>query len=401
MDATDRRIVALLREDARRSFQDIGKQVHLSAPAVKRRVDRLERDGVMLGYSAVVDPQAYGWHAEAFVELYCEGTSPAGAIKRAVEREPGVVSAHTVAGEASALLHVMARGHQGPRARAGADPRHRRGDPDRHRGRPLDPVSAMRRPVPRGPAAVDPRLHGVRGAHPQRPRATAGTRCPPAWYEIPVFYFTNPGAVYGDGDEIPMPADTAMLDYELELACVIGEDGRPEGFTIMNDFSARDLQGLEMQVGLGPAKGKDFATALGPVLVSPDELPADLDMRAIARVNGEVRTDSRTGGMHYCWDRLMRPRPATPRGWSPARSSAPAPSGAAASSSTATAAGCSRATRWSWRSRGSGSCATGSCDGAARGRDALRCRSRPGGPRCRRARRRPSRGRARSCRPRP
>ena len=60
-----------------------------------------------------------------------------------------------------------------------------------------------------------------------------------------------------------------------------------------------------MQVGLGPAKGKDFATALGPELVSPDELPADLDMRAVARVNGEVRTDSRTGGMHYSWEQLL------------------------------------------------------------------------------------------------
>jgi fumarylacetoacetate (FAA) hydrolase len=103
-----------------------------------------------------------------------------------------------------------------------------------------------------------------------------------------------------------MPADTQMLDYELELACVIGAGGRPEGFTIMNDFSARDLQRLEMRVGLGPAKGKDFATAMGPVLVSPDELPADLDMRAIARVNGEVRTDSRTGGIYHSWETLLQ-----------------------------------------------------------------------------------------------
>jgi DNA-binding Lrp family transcriptional regulator len=109
MDDTDRMIVALLREDARRSFLDIGRHVHLSAPAVKRRVDRLEHDGVLLGYTAVVDPEAYGWHAEAFVDIYCEGNMPAAAIKRAVERESGVVSAHTVAGEASALLHVMAR----------------------------------------------------------------------------------------------------------------------------------------------------------------------------------------------------------------------------------------------------------------------------------------------------
>jgi DNA-binding Lrp family transcriptional regulator len=108
MDATDETIVALLRENARRSFQDIGNHVHLSAPAVKRRVDRLERDGVLLGYTAIVDPEAFGWHAEAFVDLYCDGGMAADAIKRAVEGEPGVVSAHTVAGEASALLHVMA-----------------------------------------------------------------------------------------------------------------------------------------------------------------------------------------------------------------------------------------------------------------------------------------------------
>jgi DNA-binding Lrp family transcriptional regulator len=109
MDDVDQTIVALLRENARRSFQDIGRHVHLSAPAVKRRVDRLERDGVLLGYTAIVDPQAIGWHAEAFVDLYCEGDVSGEAIKRAVERESGVISAHTVAGEASALLHVRAR----------------------------------------------------------------------------------------------------------------------------------------------------------------------------------------------------------------------------------------------------------------------------------------------------
>jgi DNA-binding Lrp family transcriptional regulator len=113
MDEVDQQIVALLRENARRSFQDIGRRVHLSAPSVKRRVDRLERDGVLLGYTAVVDPEAFGWHAEAFVDLYCEGTMAAGAIKQAVEREPGVIAAHTVAGEASALLHIRARDTNG------------------------------------------------------------------------------------------------------------------------------------------------------------------------------------------------------------------------------------------------------------------------------------------------
>jgi fumarylacetoacetate (FAA) hydrolase len=162
----------------------------------------------------------------------------------------------------------------------------------------------MRRPFPDGrPPSI--RDFMAFEEHIRNARANRGQEVPPAWYEIPVFYFTNPGAVFRDGDDIPKPSDTEMLDYELELACVIGADGRPEGFTIMNDFSARDLQGLETRVGLGPAKGKDFATALGPVLVSPDELPPDLDMRAVARVNGEVRTDSRTGGMHYSWDELL------------------------------------------------------------------------------------------------
>jgi DNA-binding Lrp family transcriptional regulator len=108
MDAVDRTIVSLLREDARRSFKDIGRHVHLSAPAVKRRVDRLEADGVIRGYTAIVDPASFGWHTEAFVDLYCAGRMPGDAIKRAVANEPGVVSAHTVAGEASALIHVMA-----------------------------------------------------------------------------------------------------------------------------------------------------------------------------------------------------------------------------------------------------------------------------------------------------
>src|SRR5918996_877178 len=73
MDAIDRQIVALLREDARRSYQDIGQRVSLSAPAVKRRVDRLESEGVIRGYSANLDPAAFGWDTHAFVELFCEG----------------------------------------------------------------------------------------------------------------------------------------------------------------------------------------------------------------------------------------------------------------------------------------------------------------------------------------
>ncbi|MEJ7788106.1 MAG: Lrp/AsnC family transcriptional regulator [Solirubrobacteraceae bacterium] len=108
MDAIDGQIVALMRENSRRSFQDIGKQVALSAPAVKRRVDRLESAGVLKGYTAVVDPAAMGWSTHAFVALYCEGRMSSGEVRAAVDRHPEVVAAYTVAGEASAVLHVRA-----------------------------------------------------------------------------------------------------------------------------------------------------------------------------------------------------------------------------------------------------------------------------------------------------
>ena len=109
MDEIDQRIVALLRENARRSFQDIGSHVSLSAPAVKRRVDRLESDGVIRGYAAVLDHVALGWSTHVIVSLFCEGRMSAREILAAAGRHPEVTAAHTVAGEASAILHVHAR----------------------------------------------------------------------------------------------------------------------------------------------------------------------------------------------------------------------------------------------------------------------------------------------------
>src|SRR5207302_2814235 len=97
--------------------------------------------------------------------------------------------------------------------------------------------------------------------HVRTARASRGLDVPPEWYEIPVFYFSNPAAVYGPDDEIPYPSGSEELDYELELAAMIGIEGEIAGFTVMNDWSARDLQRAEMKVGLGPAKGKDFATS--------------------------------------------------------------------------------------------------------------------------------------------
>jgi fumarylacetoacetate (FAA) hydrolase len=88
------------------------------------------------------------------------------------------------------------------------------------------------------------------------------------------------------------------------VAAVIGADGRIGGFTIMNDWSARDVQRREMRVGLGPAKGKDFATSLGPVVVTPDEL-GDLRLEMVARVNGEERSRGNLGDMYHSWDAIL------------------------------------------------------------------------------------------------
>jgi 2-keto-4-pentenoate hydratase/2-oxohepta-3-ene-1,7-dioic acid hydratase in catechol pathway len=123
--------------------------------------------------------------------------------------------------------------------------------------------------------------------HVQTTRRARGSEVPPEWYEIPAFYFSNPAAIYGPDDEIPYPEGTEKLDYELEVAAVIGADGAIAGFTVMNDWSARDLKRKEMAIGLGPAKGKDFATALGPWIVTTDELELG-SIEAEARVNGEV-----------------------------------------------------------------------------------------------------------------
>ena len=108
IDDIDRQIIALLRDNARRSFQDIGNQVALTAPAVKRRVDRLERAGIIRGYPASVDPGSLGWGAHAFVSLFCEGRMSAAEVREAVMRHPEVEGAYTIAGEPSAVLHVRA-----------------------------------------------------------------------------------------------------------------------------------------------------------------------------------------------------------------------------------------------------------------------------------------------------
>ncbi len=130
-----------------------------------------------------------------------------------------------------------------------------------------------------------------------------GRSVPEGWYKFPVFYYTNHHSIFGPGEEVPYPPYTAQMDYELEIAVVIGKAGinlTPEsaaehifGYTIFNDWSARDVQREEMKVGLGPAKGKDFASSLGPLIVTPDEFaqktagrPGVYDLSMTARING-------------------------------------------------------------------------------------------------------------------
>jgi fumarylacetoacetate (FAA) hydrolase len=135
-------------------------------------------------------------------------------------------------------------------------------------------------------------------------RVTGRPGVPDELYEIPTFYFSNPAAIYGPDEEIPYPEGSEALDYELEVAAIIGVDGQIGGFTIMNDWSARDLQRREMRIGLGPAKGKDFATSLGPVVVTPDEL-GDLRLEMVARVNGEERSRGNLGDMYHSWEAIL------------------------------------------------------------------------------------------------
>ncbi|MFI6442848.1 fumarylacetoacetate hydrolase family protein [Streptomyces sp. NPDC050759] len=144
---------------------------------------------------------------------------------------------------------------------------------------------------------------------------------PDAWYAAPTFYFTNPHAVFGPYDEIPMPPGSQVLDFELEVAAVIGREGRdltPEqarehivGYTVFNDWSARDLQSAEMKVGLGPCKGKDTATTLGPYLVTADELEPYRDAEGFLRlaltaeVNGQVVGEDLLSNMSWTFEEMV------------------------------------------------------------------------------------------------
>jgi 2-keto-4-pentenoate hydratase/2-oxohepta-3-ene-1,7-dioic acid hydratase in catechol pathway len=144
--------------------------------------------------------------------------------------------------------------------------------------------------------------------------ARRGEDVNPAWYEMPIYYKGNHRSVYGPDEEIPWPPYTEELDYELEVAAVVGARGRDLdedaaarfifAYTLMNDWSARDIQRKEMAVRLGPGKGKDFATSLGPCLVTADELePSALTLEA--RVDGEVWSRGSLGEARWTFPQMI------------------------------------------------------------------------------------------------
>ena len=150
--------------------------------------------------------------------------------------------------------------------------------------------------------------------HVEAGAARRGEAVPEAWFEIPIYYKGNHRSVYGPDEEIPWPSYTEELDYELEVACILGGRGRDVdedaarglifGYTLMNDWSARDIQRKEMACRLGPAKGKDFATSLGPCIVTADDVDA-ASLRLEARVDGAVWSSGSLGAARWTFPQMI------------------------------------------------------------------------------------------------
>jgi fumarylacetoacetate (FAA) hydrolase len=157
--------------------------------------------------------------------------------------------------------------------------------------------------------------------HVRKARARRGLEMIPEWYEVPAYYYSSTSMIYPSGSSVPYPVFTSELDYEMEVAVVIGKQGiniRREdalshilGLMLANDWSARDLQRKEMKIGLGPSKSKDFATSLGPYVTTIDELE-DLkesdfrfDIPVEAYVNGKKYSSGNVRDMHWTFSELV------------------------------------------------------------------------------------------------
>ena len=151
-------------------------------------------------------------------------------------------------------------------------------------------------------------------------RKKRGLEIPPEWYDFPVFYFSNATSFVGPNERVEGPALSSELDFELEVACVIGkkiknaslEEARDAifAYSLLNDWSARDLQRKEMKLNLGPAKGKDFATSFGPILVTPDELEPlkkgkGYDIKLEAYINDKLITSNNWSTIHYSFEEMI------------------------------------------------------------------------------------------------
>jgi len=152
-------------------------------------------------------------------------------------------------------------------------------------------------------------------AHVKKGFEKRGEPMPAEWYEIPVYYKSGHHNIIGTDTDVRWPSFTSRFDYELELAAVIGKGGRDipahearryiAGFTVMNDFSARDIQRREMKVRLGPAKGKDWCTALGPYLVTPDEVGDPYSLAMSASVNGEIWSQGNSSSIYWKFEQMI------------------------------------------------------------------------------------------------
>ncbi len=175
----------------------------------------------------------------------------------------------------------------------------------------------LRAPIPRPPTIRD--FYAFE-QHVRTARQRRGLEMIPEWYEFPVFYFSNPYATVAPDEDVAIPPDTEEMDYELEVAAVVGKAGRNldaaeaeahiAGYMVMNDWSARDVQRREMKLSMGPVKGKDFATSLGPALVTPDELEPHrrdkaFDLQMVARVNGDEWSRASLATVHYSFGEML------------------------------------------------------------------------------------------------
>lgn len=166
--------------------------------------------------------------------------------------------------------------------------------------------------MPRWVAALDRGVEKTLGR-----KATLTYRLMRPWYERPVYYKGNRMNIIGDGASVTMPRYTKKFDWELEFGIFLCRQGRDiskenardfiGGYTIFNDFSARDIQSREMGGRLGPAKGKDFdgGNAIGPVLATPDEIPDPYNLAMSARINGQEVSYGHTKGMRWTFEELI------------------------------------------------------------------------------------------------